>query len=277
MATVVCIQPLDIPDNLVVTMPGMGELTFLRDKLERMPRPSEMILKALNNLAPAMAPIHTALKIIAVVQAIADCTQAVKKAITQLSPAPLINCFPDLVDALADLLPLIPPIAYVKMIVDIITLLRLLIEDMLDFIELVDSRVTGIKNLIARAEANNDTVLLGIGDCAQEKLNADMAGFMDIVGVITKAIAAFFSVLDAIESFLPGPAGKKLAEVKETLTGAQDSIEGAEVPDFPPLGFLQQLLSLIFNALVIAESVGNAALGKSFEIPELALAELTNP
>lgn len=277
VATVVCIAPLDLPPGLTVTMPGMGELAFIRESLEKTPRPSDMILKALNNLAPAMAPIHTALKIIAAVQALTDCMQAVRKAITQLSPAPLIKCFPDLVKALADLIPLIPPLAYVAMVVDIITLMRALVEDMLDFIERVDRRITAIKNLIARGETSNDTVLIGMGNCAKAKLNADMAGFMDIVGLLTKAIAAFLGILDAISSFLPGPAGKKFDEVKETITGVQSSIAGAEATDFPPLGFLQQMLSLIFNALVIAESAGNAVLGRAFEVPELALAELTNP
>jgi hypothetical protein len=237
-----------------------------------------MILKALNNLAPAMAPIHTALKILKAIQAIADCTQAVRKCITQLSPAPLINCFPDLFKALADLIPLIPPLSYVAMVADIITLLRALVEDMLSLIETIDAKVTGVKNLIARGQAKNDTVLIGMGNCAKRKLNQDMAGLMQIMEVVTTTIGTFLSILDAIEAYLPGPAGKKVREVKEQITGAQSAIGDTDpsATDFPPLGFMQQTLSIIYNALVIAEAVCNAVLGRAFEIPELALAELTN-
>ena len=277
MAVVVCIPPIPLPDLMSVTMPGMGELTFLRDSLDKAPRPSELILKALNNLAPALAPIYGFLRILDVNIALFNCTQAMKKAVLQLSPKPIIDCLPKLVKAVTALAPLIPPLSYVTMVVDMVTMARALVADMLSYIAELDAQITAINQMYLDAQTNNDNALLVIANCAKASINAESEGIMQIMVVIGKVTAVMLQTLDVISSTLPGPASKKVDEIKKQLTGVQATATGVTLTDFPPLGQMQQVLVLLHTILTYIEAAGNAVLARSFEAQELILAPLVNP
>ena len=102
-------------------------------------------------------------------------------------------------------------------------------------------------------------------------------GLMQVMELVTKFLQVVMIVMDLMAEVLPGPLADKVKEVKEDLLGTQDSLDGVSVTDFPPLGQLQQILVIIRNILIFIEQAGKAVLGQSFEMPELVIAELTNP
>lgn len=277
MATVVCVTPPTVPPNLTVTLPGLGELTFIRDQLDKAPRPSELVLRALNNLAPALAPVYSMLRVLDVLIALYACTQAIKKAVTQLNPGPIISCFEKLIKAIANLIPLIPPITYIKMVVDIVVVMRVLVDDLLSIVTILDARITTIQNMLDQGMEDDDNSLVELGNCAKADLNDEAATLMQVMELITKFMQVVMIVMDLMAEVLPGPLADKVKEVKEDLLGSQDALDDVSVTDFPPLGQLQQILVIIRNILIFVEQAGKAVLGQSFEMPELVIDELANP
>lgn len=277
MATVVCIDPPEIPPDLSVNMPGMGELRFIRDQLDKAPRPSELVIKALNNLAPALGPVYSILRVLDVLIALFKCTQAMKKAITQLNPGPIISCFSDLFKAVAALAPLIPPLSYIQLVVDIVVVMRVLVDDLLKVITVLDQRITVIKDLMAKGLEEDDATLVALGNCAKDDLNDEAATLMQVMEILTKTMQLVVIVLDIMAGVLPGPLGEKVEDIKNDITGATSQIQGVSATDFPPLGQLQQILVIMRNILLFVEQAGKAVLGLSFELPEFDLDTLTNP
>jgi hypothetical protein len=278
MATLVCIPIPEIPAKYSINMPGMGELVYLRDSLERMPRLSEIILKLLNAIQPALSPIYTVLKILDALQAVFNCLLAVKDAITTLNPGSIIRCFQKLYAAFAALLPLFPPLTYVRMVVDIVVLIRYLLDDVIYTFGLIDAEITSVKAVLSSAIENNDTVLFEIGQCRANDIQQATAGIKQILEVIGKTIGLLFTIMDLMAAVIPGPAGEKIEEAKETLaeiTGQLDTTQS--VGDFPPLGALLDALTKLRNLLLFVEQVGKAIVGLPFSFPQLQELVLQNP
>lgn len=277
MATVVCIQPPPIPPANSLTLPGMGELTYIRDSLTDLPRPSTYILRMLNAASPAMAPFYTILRVLDVIQAIINCQKAIKDAVTQLNPGPIFQCLEKLFQAFAALLPLFPPLAYVRAIVDIIVLLRLLLDDLIGVFGLIDQKITEVKNIIQRGQDTGDAHLVQIGNCAMEDLNAQTAGIMQIFEVIAKLLNVFLSLLDLMSAVLPEPAKKKIEEIKGMVTDFQEQIGDADLGDVPPLAMMLSFLTELRNILIYIETVGRAICGLPGSFSQLQQLVLENP
>lgn len=277
MATIVCIPPLDDAlSDLGITMPGVGRLEFLKDSIDKIPRPSEYILKALNNMSPALSPVFTMLRIIQVVQAILNCIKATKKSISQLNPGPLIGCFRGLFEAFANLLPLIPPLSYVKLVADIMTALRLLIEDMLNVIVIIDTRISTIKAIIERGYDTDDPNLISIGNCAKDDLNEEAATILQLMRMLGLVIGSVFTIMEIIGDLLPGPAGDKIKSVGEQLSGAQADTQAVSLGDFPPLGAMQTTLMGLRDVCAMIELIANTALGKATQSTAFLVQDLQN-
>jgi hypothetical protein len=277
VATVACIQPPPIPPTNSVNLPGMGELTFIRDSLTDLPRPSTLILRALNSVSPATAPFYTILRVLDVIQAIINCQKAIKDAVTQLNPGPIFGCFEKLFKAFAALLPLFPPISYVRMVVDIIVLLRLLLDDIISVFGLLDQKVTQAKAIIQRGYDTGDANLVQIGNCSMEDLNAQTAGIMQIFEVIGKLLSVFISLLELMAEVLPEPAKKKIEDTKKMVTDFQDQVGDLDPGAVPPLGQLVALLTELRNILVYIEAVGRAICGLPGSFSQLQQLVLENP
>lgn len=268
MAAVVCVKLPDIPDKFVLNMPGMGELAYLRDSLESMPRPSSLLLKFLNSLAPALAPINNIIKLLDMIQAIVSCVTAVPKCFMTLSPGPLIKCFEKLFKALAALLSLVPPMPYIKMIVDIVVLLRYLVEDILNIFTIIDREIDKIKAVLEDAARTQDAQLLEIGECAKHNLNQEMAGIMQVIQIIGKITGIIFTIMETIASLIPG-ADEKVQEWQAAMGGATDNLGSGGVTGFIPLGPIVTALGTIRNILITIEQFGKAITGQGFQMPAL--------
>lgn len=261
MAIPICIKLPAMPPEYKLALPGMGELTYIRDSLERMPRPSEMLLKFLNSIGPALAPVYMLIKVLDVIQAIIRCVLAVKKAITELSPLPLIQCFEGLFEAIAKLIPLIPPMAYLKMVMDIIGLVRYLLDDIIGLVYIIDNEISQIKAMINAGTASGDLRLIEIAECSRHNLNQQAAGMINVLTLIGKLLGTLLIVLDMLEAFLPPPAAKEIRKVKEAITGASDTALSSSVGSFPGLQQMLEAVTMLRDALVTIQTVIGPVVG----------------
>ena len=263
MATLVCINIGNLPDKLEITMPGMGVLQMINDKIDGIPRPSEYVLKGLNSLMPAMAPIYTIIKVLDVIVALTNCIKAIPMAIITLNPSKIFECVEKLIEAFAALIPMIPPLAYVRMIVDIVIAIRVLVDDLLNVLVEIDKEISRIKNLIANAVDNDDTVSVAIGECAKENLNKNVAGLIEMFTVVGKIMAIVFNILDTIAVLLPPGTQKELNATKESILGLDVNISAS---DYPPVGPIKDGLFGLRTVLQTIEQVGKAVLGLRFSL-----------
>lgn len=265
MATLVCVEMPDIPDKLEVTMPGIGVLQLINDKIDGVPRPSQYVLKAMNSLSPALGPVYTFIRILDVVIAITNCQKAIPNAIMTLNPSKIFECIEKLIQAFANLIPLIPPLTYVRMVLDIVVALRVLVDDLLSTLVEIDKEISRISNMLANAVDNDDTVALQIGECAKKNLNQNVAGLMQIIEVIVKILTVLMNLMDTFSSLLPAPAQEKIDGLKKQILGIDVNVSAS---DFPPVSGLKDGLFIIRNVLQAIEQVGKAILGLQFSLTE---------
>jgi len=278
MAVVLCIPAPNLSATLRVTLPGMGELTFLQQAIDAIPRPSSYVIQALNAMSPALAPVYMLIRVLDVIIAIQNCITALPKAIAMLNPAPIVSCIKKLVSVIAHLLPLLPPLAYVRLVVDIVAAIRMLVEDMISVIGLIDQQVSRIKAAINEAYQLDDSLLLQIGECAKEDLKQNTAGLMQVLEAISKLMTALLGMLQIMAAVLPGPAGNKINKMVEDVAGFQSDIDSlADPSDFPPLGGMLAALTTFRDILVGIETLGKAILGLPMTLNPLAIPQLANP
>lgn len=274
MATSVCIKIPNLPATLTFTMPGVGQLSFLRDSLTKFPRPSELVLKLLNSINPALAPIYSILKVLDIIQAILNCITAIPKCFMTLSPGPLIKCFEKLFKAFAALIELFPPIVYLRMVRDILVAIRVLLDDILSVATMIDVEISAIKNILTQAATDQDPVLLQIGNCAKENITKQVEGIQMILTVVGKFIGIILSILELFAPLVPGME-KKLDEIKSALGQASSNVPS--VSDFPPLGPLIQALTILRNLIGTLEAFLSSALGIATTFDLASIPKLSNP
>lgn len=275
MAFAVCIEIPEIPSKLSVTWPGMGELVYMRNTLDRMPRPSELVLNFLNGIAPAMGSIYMFIRVIDVLIAVFNCIKAIPEAIP-FNPGAIFNCLTNLFEKIAALAQLIPPLAYIVLIADIVHVVRLLVEDILLLLVTLDARVSEITSLIAKARTDGNFTLLQIGECAKAQLRREAEGVLQIFELIGKVLALVTVILDILASLLPAPAGKKIREAKDQITGANSAVAGISITDFPPLGGFLTAATMLHNVLLFIEQFLKAIVGLEFISPNFTLPTLQN-
>jgi hypothetical protein len=274
MTTSVCIKIPDIPGTLTFTMPGVGQLNFMRDSLDKFPRPSELVLKLLNSINPALAPVYSILKVLDIIQAILNCLTAIPKCFMTLSPGPLISCFTKLFKAFAALIELFPPIVYIRMVRDILVAIRVLLDDILSVVTMIDVEISAIKNTLTQAATDQDPVLLEIGNCAKNNMMKQVEGIQLILTVVGKFIGVILSILELFAALVPG-MDKKLDEIKSALGQAGSNVPG--VGDFPPLGGIVKALTVLRNLIGTLEAFLSNVLGIATTFDLASIPNLSNP
>jgi hypothetical protein len=277
MVAVTCIEAPQIPEKFLQNLPGMGELQLLRDSLDELPRPSEYILKLLNSMAPALAPINSLLRVLDVLVAITNCVKSIPEAIFSFNPEPVFNCLSELFQALAALAPLVPPLSYIRMVVDIVSNLRFLVEDIVQTIGLIDAEITRIANVIAKAQATNDANLVQIGNCAMNDINQGVGGIMQILEGVTKFMKIVTNILEFMAAVIPGDAGEDIQKIVDEINGVDEELNQIDLTGLPPLQYILDALMLLRNVLLFIESWGKAILGLQFIREDFQPPELVNP
>ena len=84
------------------------------------PRVSDLVMSQLQQIGPAMAPLKPFFDVLDTALAIFRCIEAIPDAITSLDPTGLIECVPDLVEKINQLLSLIPALTVPRLIISLI-------------------------------------------------------------------------------------------------------------------------------------------------------------
>jgi hypothetical protein len=268
----VCI-PIPGVKNLKITLPGMGALEFFRDSLASVPRFSTMAMQALNSTLPAIAPFYVILKIIAVIQAIQKCIMASIEAVTQLNPDPLFQCVKKLLEAIAELAKLFPPITYAAMIIDIVMLFRYMVRDCLTLLQLMDQHVSEFQDAIATGMQNNDQLAVSIGECAKKDLEEEIQPMLMVLTIISVTISAFITLLDIMAAVMPGaaPAIKDLKDKHKEMTETIDNFD--LTGDGSPFKTMSEMLIVADTVLEFIVTICQAVAGGDIE----SLVEMETP
>jgi len=268
MATVICLKLPPPPEFLKLTLPGLGEMQYLCDSVEKLPRPSTMLLRFLNSSTPVLSPIMGVIKLLDMIQAIIACITAIPKSIMTMSPGPLLKCFEKLFKALSALIQLMPPFPYIKLILDMVKLIRLLVEDLLSIVRIIDDETSRIKNALLEAQHNNDTELLSIAECARDNLQQQMTAFMQVLTLLGKLLGLIFTLLDLIAALVPG-ASEKIDEWKSSFDDATGSFGGSAITGFVQLAPVVTALRTMRTILCTIEQFGSMILGLPYSAQAL--------
>lgn len=279
MVSVVCLELPTVPPNATVTMPGIGELAFIQQKLADLPRPCDILFSALNSLAPAMAPIRSILRFLDVILSIQECLLAVIKAVATINPQPIVDCIQGLAEAIAFLLEFIPPFQYVVMITDIARLVRFIMDDMLQYLTSIDVAISNVKATLDRAQSTGSPALLQIGNCANEAVQAQLGPITQLLEAIGKSLGVINGIFEILASVLPPPASDKVKEIGDAITGAVDTAQNGipGVTTFPPLEQIALAIVAMRNAAAFIEQVGSAITGAEFINPGFTFPTFNNP
>lgn len=129
IAECVCVpQP---NEKVCIEFPLVGEICSTRSTFDYQPF-AGVLLPFIGNLQPLLAPLLPLLTIISLVTALVDCIKSVPKAISQLSPGPVLDCIDNLLAILPKLTQFIPPFNYIALMRSIIFFMITLLQAIID-------------------------------------------------------------------------------------------------------------------------------------------------
>lgn len=243
------------PEEICIDFPIAGKICSGRTSMAKYEGLGEMTIQFLGTLQPMLAPLMPILVLLSLVLALIDCIKSIPKAITQLSPDPVIECIERLSELLPQLLQFIPPLNYVQLVANIIFFMITLIEA---FIELLEDLSDLNLNLELDLLPDNDQYRCCLEANIQSKLD-QLSASMRMSGPLFKIIAEILRLLtipgtekyvqpliDAAE-FLGGTAltldTDELSGVISLLRDLQKALEALHNVLAGVLGFVQGLLA----------------------------------
>lgn len=138
------------------------------------PRISDMVMSQLAQIGPAMAPLKPFFDVLDTALAIFKCIEAIPDCITKLDPSGLINCVPDLVEKINQLLSLIPQLTIPRMIIQLIRNLAAFLRAFADDLDYLKQRLARIAQAVSRAADLNDVTWGGFLQCAEQTVSDEM-------------------------------------------------------------------------------------------------------
>jgi hypothetical protein len=212
-----------------------------------------------------------------VAQAVFKCIKAAKDAVSQLSPSPIINCVGNLAKAIAQLLPYVPPLSYVRLVVEILSAIRAILEDLILVIVQIDTQISLIKETLQQGMNTNDSVMIEIGECAKQNVEKYVRGLMETLYVIGSVLGLFVVFLEVMADLLPGDVGRKLEDLSDSIGSAIGSLDSTSVGDYGPLGAIASTVVVLRDAIAAMEEQLCRVVGLEFVPLEIINWNLRNP
>jgi len=200
-----------------VQVPFLGALKKARESLYGLPDPSALLMKFMDNLNLAMAPLRQFLKLVQTIMAIKDCVTAIPEAILTLSPAPIIKCLKNLMKYIAKLIAMIPPMSYVRLLVDICSVIIQLVDELIYTVQVLDARIQQYFADLATATALGDTKLIEFTNCGASELQIIAINMSDILKLIKPVISL---ILDPLVDLMPSGDLKNAVKALENVDSA---------------------------------------------------------
>jgi hypothetical protein len=251
----------------------MGIIEKAWDSLHSIPKADQLLMEFQDAIAAALAPVKRYFEIIEILSDIQACFMAIPKAIMQLSPDPVMDCFENLFKDLARVLSWMPPMSYVALGCSLAAYCIDMMDEIISLFVELDDILTDYITTFQEAELLGDNELISILGCAASDIKVRLIIVMDLLKFVKPAndilVNMFIRLLPNSEMV------KTLKDIKEKYDDldayvgqAGVSIRGGdtELPDYagyegapptqhqlvpvPPLGPLLHVLNNTRNAMV---------------------------
>jgi len=248
--------PAELPR---VFIPVLGELRKARDSIHGLTKPHDLLLKFMDVLNVALAPVRQLLELIEILMAFKDCITAIPDSIFPLpDPQPIIDCLKKLLQVFARLMMYIPPMPYIKSMVYLVAFLVDIIDALLDVLIELDMFITEWKNMKLIALQLGDINLLRLAECRGQEFGVTAISIADVLKII---IPLLEMMLEPISRLVPNPKLKQmvkdLADARKTLDNVAGLVRAGAAAVEQLLVVLHPLLSCIMQMRVIVVTVYN--------------------
>lgn len=217
---ILCSKATLVGRDLCITFPVGQQLCATLPQITN-PDLLEVINALFGQLNAALAPISPILDILDVVFAIVDCIQAAVDAVTQLNPAPLLNCIKGLVQAVNKILALIPFLWIPILIRDVIFLIVEYINALISLWDRIKAQLRSIANARLKGQEPGQFALNAVVACAEENFKVQIQNLNESTAVIDRILGMINKLLCLIGlPTLPVLANIALDELFEFLEDA---------------------------------------------------------
>lgn len=267
MAIPICIEVPLPPEPPKITMLQFGVLEKARESLYSLPDPSRYLLALQDQLAVALMPVRQFLEMLEMINAIVACILAVKDAISKLSPGPLISCFGNLLEAFMRLLQWIPPIPYIKIMLDVMGFALELINEVVLLFVVLDNKIGEYRNALAAAADLSDLSMESTLTCAQSEIRALAINGIDAIRLIKPLIDV---LMNSIGRLVPSSelqdAVAKYNEVSGSIGNLKSAI--ASGPAIPTgLGTIVTVMASMTQAIATLHNTLAPIVGRAKIVP----------
>jgi len=191
------------------------------------PNGTQIASSILSQANAALAPLSPIFTIIEVVIAIMEVLKAIPKAISQLSPSPILSALSDAIKAAAKLLKLLPVLSIPSTVYDLISC----VIDQLKALQIELGRLLSqsLKITAARADAVGNVPLIALIDCAEGNLNVQFLNMKERYEPLLRLVSIINDLLDLI-GLPPLPLvqlGDSIEEALEIIDPLVSTLESA--------------------------------------------------
>lgn len=191
---VLCPELRVSPGTICVTFPGGAEVCVSAEP--QTPNPFNAVKKLFDGLNSALSPLVPVFLIIDALLAVRDCLEAIPKAISKVSPSPVIDCLKDLANKMAQLIKLIPQTSVPIMIVMILDAIIAFLNGYLAELQTLLARLDAIIEAETRAAQLGNQQLQLLLDCARENIDAEVANLNRAADPLNRLIGVLNALLE---------------------------------------------------------------------------------
>jgi len=222
-----------------IAVPNFGIMDKAWGALGKIPSTDELLIGFQDNLTLALAPVKRYLEMVEIVMGFYQCTKAVPQAIMDLDPGPIFDCFKILVKAIGLVLSWVPPMAYVRVALDLAAYIIDVVDEIIAFFVRLDAILTDYLSILDEATLLGDVELLTIMSCAGTRHKARLGPILDLFAFVQPTCN---SLNDMFIRLLPmQDKVKQLKKLKERYEESSSFLgsfrtaldAGGVLPEFP--------------------------------------------
>lgn len=262
MATVVCI-PIQTEglkkDLLALQLPVLGKITAMHEELGKIKTPGAVAQELLGRASAMLGPYAATIKLVQVVVALISCVLGIVKAMKRPTPGNIrkaAKCPKELAKIVKEIIELIPPFAYLRVLRDLLILLTLVLDDAIRALAQMQTQIRRLVRTVALSTQLKDTQLVEVAACAK----ADVKASMDNVTEGLEALGALIGLIGVLSAALGSNGTDTIEKIDAALVGLRDGGTqlGAALED--PSSALGILVTLEQSLLTIRDLL--ATLGR---------------
>ena len=194
-----CISCIVPPVPGCLNLPGGASLCVSLPSLT-IPTASEYARQLFAQVNSALTPLLPAFAIMDVVKALGDCVQAIPDAIVKLDPVGLIECAPALIERLAKVASMFPPLSIPIFARDVLSLMILMLQGLQEDLAGAQQQLDRILEASTAAQLPGNSNLLAVVVCAQNFYDA----IMSHIAAGATPLNRLIGLINMFLGFIPG-------------------------------------------------------------------------